>query len=67
MAAILDFVFRNTISKVLSGYTTSWDIHGNSMVDTKRLNMCHYSVKNDGSLLFDLEQMATILDVLPTL
>ena len=37
----------------------------NLMIDTTKSRMCYYSVENDINLLFDLAQMAAILDLPP--
>ena len=43
-----------------------YSIPENPMLDTKT-RICLYYVENDMNLLLDLEQMAAILDFLPTM
>ena len=63
----LGFFSHNAISKIFYANTTMSGIPENPIIDTKKTRICLYYIKNDINLLFDLEQMATIFDFLPTM
>ena len=62
----LGFFTHNAMSKISSDNTIMYGIHENHKIDTKTQN-CLYYVENNMILLLDLEQMAAILKVLPTM
>ena len=54
------------MSKISFDNTIMYGIHENHMIDIKTQDSLYY-VKNNMILLLDLEQMAAILKVLPTM
>ena len=66
MAAILDFFTHNAMSKIFST-TPQCPVYLTTPWWTPKTRICVYYVENDINLLFDLEQMAAILDFLPTI
>ena len=62
----LRFFTQNVMSKIFSDNTTMSGIPENLMIYTKT-RICVYYIENDINLLLNLEQMAAILDFLPTM
>ena len=55
------------MSEIFSDNTTMSGIPENPMIDTQKTRICLYYIENDINLLLDLEQMAAIVDFLPTI
>ena len=61
MAAILDLT-HNAMTRVLSGHTSMSGVPKNLKIDIKIMNLRVLSIENDINLMFDLGQMAAILE-----